>query len=209
MQRWRTLSDAERAAVEAEAASLPRPGIRGRVVVRWDEAVFRTETGPTAAARLLRSGDAFFLLQGADRDLLVPDVDRQRELWTPRVWPGALLVDGEIAGTWRRAGAARPCSAGGPVAPPPSSSASAAPGRPSAYTGDTAWTGAIAEAAADADLLIAEAYYRDRTFPIISAWPILTATAASSARGEWSSPTCRPTCSIPATGRPSSTRTTG
>jgi hypothetical protein len=26
-------------------------------------------------------------------------------LWTPRVWPGAILVEGEIAGTWRRAGA--------------------------------------------------------------------------------------------------------
>lgn len=34
-----------------------------------------------------------------------------------------------------------------------------------AYTGDTAWTGAIAEAAADADLLIAEAYYRDKNIP--------------------------------------------
>jgi hypothetical protein len=74
-------------------------------ILSEDEALFRTEPGPTAAARLLPSGDAFFLLQGADRDLLIPDVDRQRELWTPRVWPGALLVDGEIAGTWRRAGA--------------------------------------------------------------------------------------------------------
>jgi hypothetical protein len=34
---------------------------------------------------------------------LVPDPDRQRELWTPRVWPGALLVEGQIVGTWRRA----------------------------------------------------------------------------------------------------------
>ena len=25
------------------------------------------------------------------------------ELWTPRVWPGAVLVAGEIVGTWRRA----------------------------------------------------------------------------------------------------------
>jgi hypothetical protein len=24
-------------------------------------------------------------------------------LWTSRVWPGAVLVGGEIAGTWRRA----------------------------------------------------------------------------------------------------------
>jgi hypothetical protein len=70
-----------------------------------DEAAVRADPGPAAAARLLPSGDAFFLLQGADRDLLVPDLARQRELWTSRVWPGALLVDGEIAGTWRRAGA--------------------------------------------------------------------------------------------------------
>jgi len=25
-------------------------------------------------------------------------------LWTPRVWPGALLVGGNVVGTWRRAG---------------------------------------------------------------------------------------------------------
>lgn len=34
--------------------------------------------------------------------LLVPDPDHRRELWTPRVWPGAVLVEGEIVGTWRR-----------------------------------------------------------------------------------------------------------
>jgi ribonuclease BN (tRNA processing enzyme) len=34
-----------------------------------------------------------------------------------------------------------------------------------AYTGDTAWTPAIAEASAGADLLIAEAYYRDKAVP--------------------------------------------
>jgi ribonuclease BN (tRNA processing enzyme) len=38
-------------------------------------------------------------------------------------------------------------------------------GRAIAYTGDTAWTGAISQAAADADLFIAEAYYRDRDIP--------------------------------------------
>ena len=42
-------------------------------------------------------------MHGADRDLLVPDADRRSALWTPRVWPGGLLVGGEIAGTWRRA----------------------------------------------------------------------------------------------------------
>jgi ribonuclease BN (tRNA processing enzyme) len=38
-------------------------------------------------------------------------------------------------------------------------------GRAIAYTGDTAWTGAITEAAAAADLLIAEAYYQDKNIP--------------------------------------------
>ena len=28
---------------------------------------------------------------------------RRRALWTPRVWPGGVLVAGEIVGTWRRA----------------------------------------------------------------------------------------------------------
>jgi hypothetical protein len=26
-------------------------------------------------------------------------------LWTPRVWPGGILVGGELAGTWQRADA--------------------------------------------------------------------------------------------------------
>ena len=72
-------------------------------ILTENEAALRAEPGPTAAARLLPSGDAFFLLQAADRDLLVPDPARRDTLWTPRVWPGALLVGGEIAGTWRRA----------------------------------------------------------------------------------------------------------
>jgi ribonuclease BN (tRNA processing enzyme) len=38
-------------------------------------------------------------------------------------------------------------------------------GKTIAYTGDTAWTDAIGEAAADADLLIAEAYYRNKSIP--------------------------------------------
>jgi hypothetical protein len=74
-------------------------------ILTRDEAVFRVAPGAAAPARLLPSGDAYLLLQGADRDLVVPDADRRRALWTPRVWPGGILVEGEIAGTWRRAGA--------------------------------------------------------------------------------------------------------
>jgi hypothetical protein len=75
-------------------------------ILTKDEPGFRAEPGPTASARLLPSGDAHFLLHGADRELLVPDAGRRNALWTPRVWPGCVLVEGEIAGTWRRAGTA-------------------------------------------------------------------------------------------------------
>jgi hypothetical protein len=74
-------------------------------ILAEDEALFREPPGPPALARLLPSGDALFLLQGADRELLVSDPRRRGELWTPRVWPGALLVQGEVAGVWRRSGA--------------------------------------------------------------------------------------------------------
>jgi hypothetical protein len=72
-------------------------------ILTRDEPTFLATPGPVAPARLLPSGDAYFLLQGADRQLLVPDAERRRMLWTPRVWPGGLLVRGEIVGTWRRA----------------------------------------------------------------------------------------------------------
>jgi len=68
-----------------------------------DEETARAAEGRLAPARLLPSGDAFFLLQNAERELLVPREDQRERLWTSRVWPGALLVEGEIRGTWRRA----------------------------------------------------------------------------------------------------------
>ena len=67
-----------------------------------DEPIARAAPRPAAPARLLPSGDTYFLLQGVDRELLVPTASFRRALWTSRVWPGALLVDGEIVGTWRR-----------------------------------------------------------------------------------------------------------
>lgn len=75
------------------------------VVLASDEALLRAPDGPAAPARLLPSGDLFYLLQGVDRELLVPDAEQRAALWTSRVWPGAVLVEGDVAGTWRRAGA--------------------------------------------------------------------------------------------------------
>ena len=72
-------------------------------ILTSDEPTLRSAIRPAASARLLPSGDTYFLLQGRDRELLVPDPSRRRALWTPRVWPGGVLVDGEIVGTWRRA----------------------------------------------------------------------------------------------------------
>jgi hypothetical protein len=73
-------------------------------ILKKDEPAFKTRLAP-AAARLLPSGDTYFLLWGSDRTLLLPEAKQRAALWTSRVWPGALLVHGEIAGVWRRAGA--------------------------------------------------------------------------------------------------------
>ena len=58
-------------------------------ILSQDEAACRAAPGPVAPARLLPSGDAYFLLQGADRDLLIPDADRRRALWTRASGPAA------------------------------------------------------------------------------------------------------------------------
>jgi hypothetical protein len=41
------------------------------------------------------------LLQARDRNVLVPERAHQKEIWRALGNPGVLLVDGEIAGTWR------------------------------------------------------------------------------------------------------------
>jgi hypothetical protein len=92
------------AAIERETVQARTP-IGEAIILASDEATYRAKPGPTAPARLLPSGDTFVLLWRAERQILVEDARRQAELWTPRVWPGALLVGGEIAGTWRRADA--------------------------------------------------------------------------------------------------------
>jgi hypothetical protein len=71
-------------------------------ILAKDEPTLRAAPEQTAPARLLPSGDSYFLLWGDDRRLLVPTLARQQALWTSRVWPGALFVEGEVVGTWRR-----------------------------------------------------------------------------------------------------------
>ncbi|WP_305786028.1 DNA glycosylase AlkZ-like family protein [Symbioplanes lichenis] len=47
------------------------------------------------------------LLQARDRELLIPERDRQKEVWRVLGNPGVLLVDGEPAGVWRAKTAGR------------------------------------------------------------------------------------------------------
>jgi hypothetical protein len=103
--QWAGIAPAPaRAAFDALARSLT--AVRTPVGEAWilssDESAARAGPRRVAPARLLPSGDTYFLLQGADRELLVPITARRRALWTSRVWPGCLLVSGQVAGTWRR-----------------------------------------------------------------------------------------------------------
>jgi hypothetical protein len=106
--RWAGIGAGEaRAAFDGLSGSLVAVStpIGDAWILASDEPAIREPPGPPAPARLLPSGDAYYLLQGADRELLIPDAGQRAALWTSRVWPGAVLVGGEIVGVWRRAGA--------------------------------------------------------------------------------------------------------
>jgi hypothetical protein len=103
--RWAGIGSAEASAAFnglASALTAVRTTVGDGWIFADDEMAFRSKPGAAAAARLLPSGDAYYLLWGADREILVPEAKRRAELWTTRVWPGAVLVSGEIVGVWRR-----------------------------------------------------------------------------------------------------------
>ena len=104
--RWAGISRSSATAAYAslEGSLLPvRTPLGDEWLLAEDEQAMRVGGLADAPARLLPSGDAYYLLDGSERELLVPRADSRQKLWTSRVWPGALLVDGEIRGTWRRA----------------------------------------------------------------------------------------------------------
>ena len=107
--RWAGVSAADAASAFRDLAPellAVRTPIGDAWMLAADEPAMRAPATPSAAARLLPAGDAYTLLWGRSRELLVPDARRRAELWTSRVWPGALLVGGEVVGVWRRAGSA-------------------------------------------------------------------------------------------------------
>jgi hypothetical protein len=104
--RWAGISRRSAAETFASLVGTLLP-VRSPLGDEWlladDEPVVCATESTAAPARLLPSGDAYYLLHGSQRELLVPRADQRARLWTSRVWPGALLVGGEIRGTWRRA----------------------------------------------------------------------------------------------------------
>jgi DNA glycosylase AlkZ-like len=104
--RWAGISrrSAANAFTSLDGSLLPvRSPLGDEWLLAEDETAIRAAETAPAPARLLPSGDPYFLLDGAERELLVPRADQRERLWTSRVWPSALLVEGEIRGTWRRA----------------------------------------------------------------------------------------------------------
>lgn len=64
-----------------------------------DELDSMTSSRPVDVVRLLSPFDPY--LQARDRELLVPDEARRKELWVTLGRPGGILVGNEIVGTWR------------------------------------------------------------------------------------------------------------
>jgi hypothetical protein len=83
--------------VEDELAEVDRAGERAWLL-RADAAALLTAS-PPPGVMLAAAGDP--LLTARDRTTLAPDEPLRRALFRPAGSPGAVLVDGELRGTWR------------------------------------------------------------------------------------------------------------
>ena len=94
------LSDAEQTfrSLKKELIEVELEG-RNEWVLRTDRSRLE-RAAPVESVRLLPAGDPY--LASADRTLLVPQPRLRSELWPKSVWPGSLLVNGALLGTWRR-----------------------------------------------------------------------------------------------------------
>lgn len=104
--RWAGISDTDARTTVAAAARMlvdVETPIGQSLLLAADVDALRSAAPAAESVRLLPSGDTYFLCWGNDRRLLVEDSRRRAQLWTSRVWPGAVLMGEEIVGTWRRA----------------------------------------------------------------------------------------------------------
>lgn len=106
---------AEWAGIEAKSGTAVFEALQGELtpvgtpigeawILTADEPTMLASPPPPTQVRLLPSGDTYYLLQGEQRQVLIPDASQRDLLWTSRVWPGAVLVHGGVVGTWRRSG---------------------------------------------------------------------------------------------------------
>ena len=86
-------------AVEVTIAGLDAKVKRYALADDVDALAGAADHATAGVVRLVGSHDPY--LQLRDRDLLVPDAPRQKDLWRTLGRPGAVLVDGEVAATWR------------------------------------------------------------------------------------------------------------
>ncbi len=102
--KWAGVSAKEaRAAFDGLELVSVRTPLGDESILASDEHTARKPAEPSTSVRLLPAGDAYWLsYEAPHRAFLVPGAKERSALWTPRVWPGALLVAGELAGTWRR-----------------------------------------------------------------------------------------------------------
>lgn len=93
-------------AVEVALEDDPADAIEPRYLLEEDVAALADEADDVPrAVRLLGSHDPF--LQLRDRELLVDDAARRKDLWRVIGRPGAIVADGEVVGTWRPATSGR------------------------------------------------------------------------------------------------------
>jgi len=94
------LSDAKLTfqSLEEEVSEVTMPHGRSWILKESLDALQSSTPVPTV--RLLPAGDPCLCM--ADHQFLVPDMRHRAELWPRSVWPGALFIRGELAGTWRR-----------------------------------------------------------------------------------------------------------
>ncbi|GIF49824.1 winged helix DNA-binding protein [Asanoa ferruginea] len=88
-RRWWALADVVPVSVDGR-----------RLFLHPDDLAAARSAPPADGVWLLPPNDP--ILELGDRELLVPDATDRKRVWRPTANPGALLLDGAVAGTWRR-----------------------------------------------------------------------------------------------------------